>query len=321
MARTPTEIAERISVLFDKRAWRFKWASKFVKAMFVAVGALIAGVAQFLQIPPGEAPSSVQVIGIAATLVAFLGSLFVLFTDEDASEELAAARRATEELRDTMEELESFPDYEGALEQQAYLYQSATLMRSAIERAVVSNDNAHAAVRALVQLTLRTLPVALGVAQADRWTICVYRAEETETGRDKLVCIAHNRAIMCDVEKARTWEEGVGVAGIAYANRQEIVVPNMHHAGLGSVFNIAAGARDYDADRYRSMAAVPVRVDGLPKPWGVVVATNDRYGHFSLNDDIGPQNVEGVRLLAGMVALAAAICDGTDSTQVNRGES
>lgn len=87
------------------------------------------------------------------------------------------------------------------------------------------------------------------------------------------------------------------------------MVPNMHHAGLGTVFNIAAGARDYDSDRYRSIAAVPIRVGGREKPWGVIVATNDRFGHFGLGDAIGPQNEEAVRLLAGMVALAAVVAN------------
>jgi GAF domain-containing protein len=308
VARTPANVGQQISSLFDRRAWRFKWASRFVKASFVAVGALIAGVAQFLQIPPGQSPTTAQVIGIAATVVVFLGSIFVMIIDEDASEELAAARRAQEEFRELIDELDALPDYEAAIDRQIYLYQSMSVMRSTLERSVVSGDDLLGTVKLMVELTERLLPVALGFKQSDRWTICVYQAEATGTGRDRLVCVAHHRAIRCDVSEARCWDEGVGVAGIAYANRQEVVVPDMQAAGLGSVFNIAAGARDYDEDRYRSIAAVPVRVDGRDKPWGVVVATNDRYGHFSLEEDLGAQTVEGVRLLAGMVALAATVC-------------
>ena len=309
MARTPKTITEVVSGLFDKRAKRFKRASLYIKIVFVSFAAFIASLAQLTNISTPATTN--QLVAIGATFLAFLGSLFVLFTDEDASEELAAARRASEELRDLEDELDVLPGYEDAIEQQAHLYQSMTLMRAAIERSVVKDDSVDGTVRVLIELTLRTLPVAMGFAQADRWTVCVYRAEETGTGRDKLRCIAHNRAIKCPIENARSWEEGVGVAGIAYANRQEVVVPNMQAAGLGTVFNIAAGARDYDADRYRSMAAVPIRVDGMAKPWGVVVATNDRYGHFNLNEELGPQNAEGVRLLAGMVALAAVVCKDT----------
>lgn len=170
------------------------------------------------------------------------------------------------------------------------------------------NDSLTDVVQTFLKLTDRLLPVALGFAQADQWTICVYRAVPNHGGRDKLVCTAHNRAIMCDIAEARVWEEGVGVAGISFANRQEVIVPNMHAAGLGSVFNIAAGARGYDAERYRSMAVVPVKVDGQQKPWGVVIATNDRFDHFTLDKDVGLQTAEAVRAVAGMVALAVAVC-------------
>lgn len=301
-----------VTALFDKRAKRFKRAALYIKIFFVSFAAAVASAAQIWGVDGPKTQN--QIIAIGATVLALLGSLFVLFTDEDASEELAAARRASEELRDLEDELDVLPDYEEAMEQQANLYQSMTLMRTAIERSVVKGDGLEGTVRVLVELTRRTLPVAFGFAQADRWTICVYRADETGTGRDKLVCVAHNRAITCPLEEVRTWEEGVGVAGIAYANRQEVVVPSMQAAGLGTVFNIAAGEREYDADRYRSMAAVPILVDGRAKPWGIVVATNDRNGHFNLIEDLGPQNAEGARLLAAMVALAAVVCKDAPSS-------
>lgn len=95
MARTSGEITESISRLFDARALRFKWASRFVKAALISVGAAIAGVAQFLQIPQGEAPTNIQVVGIAAIIAVLLGSVFVLLLEDDASEELAAVRRAS----------------------------------------------------------------------------------------------------------------------------------------------------------------------------------------------------------------------------------
>jgi hypothetical protein len=307
LAREPATITEQISRLFEARAWRFKWATKYVKAAFITVGAFVAGIAQFAEFQ-GATPTAAQIVGISATVVVLLGSIFVMLLDEDASEELAAARRASEELRDMAEELDALPDYLDVIDRQISLYQAAMIMRGTVERAAISGDEALNTIQSMVVLTDRLLPVALGYAQADRWTVCVYCAEETDSGRDRLTCVAHNRAIACDISQARSWDEGVGVAGIAYANAQEIIVPNMHASDLGTIFNIAGGARDYDADVYRTMAAVPIKVDNRAKPWGVVIATNDRYGHFNLAEDVGLQSVEGIRLLAGMVALAVAVC-------------
>lgn len=308
VAYRTASISEQVSTLFEKRALRFKRASFFVKAMFVAAGSAVMGVTQFLQVEAGKPLSWVQIAGIAASIVVFFGAVFVLITEDDASEELATARRASEELREAQDAVDAYSVYDEIIDKQVNLYQALMVMRGVIERAVVTGDKISLVTKSLLELTDRLLPVSLGFAQADHWTICIYRAVPNHVGRDKLICAAHNRAIKCEINEARAWEEGVGVSGIAYANRQEIIVPNMHAAGLGSVFNIAAGARPYDSERYRSMAVVPVKVDGQQKPWGVVVATNDRYNHFTLDEGVGLQTAEAVRAVAGMVALAVAAC-------------
>ncbi|HEX8300721.1 GAF domain-containing protein [Sphingomonas sp.] len=180
-----------------------------------------------------------------------------------------------------------------------------------LERAAVTDRvKIEDVLSAFMDTTLRSLPISMGFQQADRWTICVYRASlNPQTDRYDLICVAHNRAIKCNASEARPWSEGIGVSGISYSNRSEIIVPNLQSASLGSMFNLAAGARDYDDERYRSIVSVPVKVDGQDRPWGVVVATSDRVDHFTPDDETGLKTTEPVRSLAGMVALAAAMCD------------
>jgi len=65
-----------------------------------------------------------------------------------------------------------------------------------------------------------------------------------------------------------------------------------------------------DADRYKSIAAVPVLLAPNQEPWGVVVGTSDRPNHFSVGPDRpGVQTVEAVRALAGMVGLTVKAVD------------
>jgi GAF domain-containing protein len=308
MTNHPREIKERVSELFEKRAKRFKRASFFVKIFLIASGAAVAGIAQFADVAPDQEFSVAKIVGIAASLIAFVGAIFDLITNEDASEELIAARLAADEVSEIREFLGQSEIYEEIIEQQLSLYQSVISMRGAIERGAVSRESSEIVIKTMLTLSSRSLPVALAFSQADCWTVCVYQAEpRADGGRDVLRCIAHTRAIPCEISQARVWEEGVGVSGIAYATRQEIIVPDMRAAGLGSVFNVASDTRDYDSDRYRSMAVVPVKVDGQLRPWGVVVATNDRENHFLLEEGGGLQSAEAVRALAGMVALAVAV--------------
>jgi len=83
---------------------------------------------------------------------------------------------------------------------------------------------------------------------------------------------------------------------------------------------IAGGSRargDYDPVRYRSIGAVPIRLAASDPPWGVVVATSSRPGHFAGKNKLGGvQPEEDIRALAGMVALAIAVKQPIDGEKV-----
>lgn len=153
----------------------------------------------------------------------------------------------------------------------------------------------------------RSLPIAMGFSQSDRWTICIYKAKLQSAGPTILECIAHHRAIKCNLTSARKWESGTGIAGSAFANRNEIIIDDLQIPSLQAVFGTAANvAKPDDPTLYRSMVAVPVMVNGINEPWGVVTATNDRVDHFSLNRSLAIEASEAVRALSAMIALAVA---------------
>ena len=117
-------------------------------------------------------------------------------------------------------------------------------------------------------------------------------------------CVAHARKIQCNIAEARQWEEGVGVAGVSYSMGNEIIIPDMSAPELGTVFNLNNNCRDYDAERYRSMVAVPIRVGANSVPWGVAVVTTDQPHHFSVQSSDGVPTCEPIRAIAAMAALA-----------------
>jgi hypothetical protein len=303
-------VSEIVSELFEKRARRFKLASRIVKVLLVAFASAVVSAMQFAQVQKGQSLSTTQIIGLVASVVVLVGALFVLMTEEDASEELSAARKATEEARAANEAMEFFAAYEDTLDRTLALYQSISEMRRIIERAVVEKQALIPTLTAMMEVTERSLPIALGFKQSNQWTVCVYRAQHNvASGRDELRCVAHSRAIRCGLGEARSWPEGVGASGIAYSHRREIIIPNMGAPGLAAVFDLGEYAKSYDQDRYRSLAAIPVRVDNQEKPWGIVIATNDQYDHFTSDEESGPaETTEPVKALAGMVALAVVVC-------------
>lgn len=305
-----TTIDQKLVIELRKQGRRFKNASLFVKLVLVAGFTAIAGVAQFFQFPE-TGPETSQIIGILATMVVATGAIFIIITEQDATEQLAIAHAAIEEARDAHTQLGIIDDIADDTARLIELFQALNVMRGAIERltALINPEEDDVAAK-LLKAAERSLIIAMAFEQADLWTIGIYRAipSSEEENRAILKCVAHKRAIECEVTEARTWKEGTGIMGVAYANNDEIIVSDLQTDGVKAVFGTSANVpRAYDQERYRSMVAVPIKVHGMEKPWGVVTATSDRVSHFSYDGPTGVRTDEGARVLANMVALAIAV--------------
>lgn len=301
------EHSDRLVTAIGRRLRRAQLTSRFVRFVLVIAAAAIAGMAQFAEFPSTGA-TSWQIAGIAATCVVAIGAIWSAIVDDDASEELRIAHRAVEHARDVEERNSYLDTLDNEFTKMVGLYQVMDLSRGAIERGINIAGLADVDLIArMMEACRRSVPIAMGFAQADIWTVCAYRAEPGENGKTMLRCIAQVRAIECSIEEARSWEAGTGIAGSCYANLDEVIVPDLQTPGLRAVFGSAANvAKTDDALRYRSMAAVPILVDGADHPWGVISATNDKVDHFAPEQSFGIQAVEVVRALAAMAALAIA---------------
>lgn len=97
---------------------------------------------------------------------------------------------------------------------------------------------------------------------------------------------------------------------MAYASGIEVVEPDLWSESNEARVVAPHLSRPHDRLRYRSIVAVPIKVNFLERPWGVVVATSDRKGHFSQSDARGGvRTVEAARSVAAMVALAVEVCN------------
>ena len=307
---TLLEHSKQLSACIEKRGQKLKRASLFVKIALVALFSAVAGIAQFMDFA-ASGPSISQVIGITASLVVAVGAIFVVFTDDDASEAIALAQKATEQAREIEAEFQIVDELEADVGRLIELFQSVNVMRGVIETSTAFPTVSHVKViEALLEVTSRSLSIAMDFAQEDLWTIGIYQAQPDPDDPTRVVlkCVAQKRAIACATEATRIWKEGTGIMGVCYSSGDEIVVPDLWSPGTNAVFSTSANERrNYDNERYRSMAAVPVNVTGMERPWGVVTATTDRVGHFSPIHENGIRPDEAVRALAGMCALAVAV--------------
>jgi hypothetical protein len=306
---TLRKLREDITELLLARTRRVQLSIAFLKCAVL----LFSAVGGWVSIELSTAATSTShwpFVGKVSCALIFLVAMTLLIGDGDPTAELRKAHIALNKA----EELELYrPNVDANLREisrLSYLFVSIQIMRSIIEQSLRQRvANCDLVIDLLFTMSKQPLPIAMNFDISDEWTICVYKAEQRVGAPDQLRCIAHNRAINCDLSTARMWSEGVGVAGISYANRREVIVPDLRADNLGNLFNVDQNQRSYDENRYRSFAVVPISLEPSAKPWGVVVATSSKPGHFSPHSEPGLKTAEAVRNLAGMIALAISGCE------------
>ena len=305
----------RLARAARKRSQRFKRASLFAKGALIAGGSAVASFMQFTQVQADGTYTGFQVTGMVASLIVAVGAVFVLITEDDATEEMFVATRAIGEAHDIdlearttiseQDDLLAVTEYR--VEQMIELFNAYRDMRRTVEGLLVAPPQGDdSAIEKILLSCDRRLALALGFDQADKWTICIYKAEANGAVHTKVMrCLAHHRAVKCDLGNTRKWPEGKGIAGISYSNNAEIILPDLQAPGLEAVFGAGEEKKRDDLEQYRSMCAVPIRIQGTEKPWGIVTATNNVLGHFSDNED-DRIRAEAIRALADMIELYLA---------------
>jgi hypothetical protein len=291
---------------------RLKGHSLFLKlfnSVLIAGAAAAAGIAQFLTWPEGTPPAPAQVVGITATAVVFLAAVVNHFGEKNTADEVAAAHSAQREAEVIQEKLnetfERLPDIDRILA----LVEAHRLMRDGLEGAVVGELEDEAKLAALM-MRVAELPLlkAAGFRTGDLYTVSLYQARRAPDGcRFELHLVEDLRALPCDRTEARVWPEGRGATGIAFSKAAEIIVPDLTNPTARSIFDSPDLHKNYDDDRYLSIVAVPIMVQGDTHPWGIVASTNDLPAHFNHLDEDGIKNEEAIRALAHYAALAVAI--------------
>jgi hypothetical protein len=308
---TLKELADRVGALAAASARDESRASFFVKCALLISGAALSAIAQGVELAHSNGEFSVwTILGFVGAACVALGSIYLVLKESDTSQTLETARQVVEEARQFERQIQEFEDAEASLSKQVRrgleLYNSMDVMRGAIEQSLGLPDlTSSKIIQTCLDVAINSLLVAFDFATEDTWTIAVFEAHKaSESDKATLRCVAMSRKILCDISAARKWDEGVGVAGVAYSSGNEIVISDMSAPELDTVFKLKANARTYDVERYRSMVAVPITVGQDKMPWGVAVVTTDKPLHFNRGPANGVSTSEPIRAIAAMSALA-----------------
>ncbi|MEI9927919.1 MAG: GAF domain-containing protein [Sphingomonas sp.] len=139
-----------------------------------------------------------------------------------------------------------------------------------------------------------------------RWTVSIFRrikeSDETEV-------IVREQVLRWDGDtnpSGRRWHRGESYSGHAWLTGDPVIIPDTANAPL--IHRPEENARTTDSDKYKSVAAIPVRTGASEHVWGVVTATSDRLGHFgNEGDGVAAQlHADSMRSLAAFVSLLVA---------------
>jgi hypothetical protein len=295
------KISERIASVERLRPW------------LVVTGVSGAFIAAFGKVFTGTAGIVLAITGAA---IAAFGGGFVALLDyrklelgtylteaEAIAEDAIAQGRALEAERDVARS-------EGeTLDRRRIAYrQASNLMREAAEQSMLA-DVATLTSAADFMLKSAVVPIgaAIGFEMEERWAISIFQVQgEGDTAI--LRRIAGLRADrLAEQAQAREWRLNEGLVGVAWHTGRDGIIEDYRDPQVAIDYPVPDGQRrGYDPDRYRSMAAIPIRVGPDQTIWGVIAASSDCTGRFRRDPGNNRvQAVDTVRLIGRSTALLA----------------
>lgn len=293
------KIGDRILALEKLRVWMVGTG---------VIGAFLAAGARAVEGTPGTVMvfSGAGLAGVAGLFVALFDfrklELSSFLTEaENIAEGAIDAGRAAQAKLDRLTE-----DGKVLERRRLALIDANAVMREALEQMLlVPGGTLENSIDAMLEAALRHILVAVDFTIEETWAISVFQVQG-----DELVRIQAKRALRADEQKvSRKWKKNEGFVGAAWALENDVIVSGGEDDLGAYQLKVPDGLkRPYDAERYCSMAAIPVRVGGPANIWGVIAVSSNKAGRFRRvpNGDRQEQAVDTVRLIARMTALAVA---------------
>lgn len=281
-------------VLGKSATWRRR-----VQVWLVLGGIATAGGGELLQNYAAEPEKpwfgAMWAIGLC---LAFLGGIVLAVVDDGEADTLIVAEEALERAEECEQSMISIAESFDWLGQ---LYGLGVVLREIIEASLREPPAVLLpAMEQMVDFLVARKEVLLGMGR-DRWNISVYSHNPAS---DLLECVICRRRLRIEEQAPhRSWAPGEGHVGIAHQRNRIVIAPDTSRPEAREVFDPeGANHRTDDHERYRSIAALPITLNG--GSIGVLVATSDEPNRFTMDADAtGRDNVEALRTLVTALAM------------------
>jgi GAF domain-containing protein len=304
-------IRERVQRQFREAMQTSASFRRFVQIALILGGVLMAGVSEALSnVLAGNPKVAAQTLWFVGLFAAFLGGLVVAYFEQGTAEALESARAALhevdlkeEELRERVRALQQASHHSHWL---ARIYALSLAQRESIEQVATEGHGGPEALRtrmgSMLDLLVADKATFFGMGD-EAWNFAIYIWMEDIQA---LECIACRRPALLDaLAPHRSWKSGEGHVGMAFQRKREFIEADLTEPEKAKFFSVdPENLREHDAQRYRSIASLPLMVGTAPV--GVLVATSDVPGRFNPKESeevLGRDRVEALRVTAGTIAI------------------
>ena len=298
-----------------RRARRFQAGINILCVMGGGALAAIGG-AMDGSLAPSSGDGLITTKGLCVWLgivLVFLGSLMLLVLRDESPALLARAAALEGDAQNFLDERDALLarlDSAATLDRKRLaLVDANRTMREALEQILfVPAATPESASQVMLDTALRYITASIGFEADEEWAISVFQVQG-DGDAALLNRIAAARADrLSERNNPRSWKRNEAFVGAAWHSARDLIIEDSSDPQVAEDYPVPQDKqRDYDADRYRSMAAIPVRLGPDQMIWGVVAASSNRVGCFRRDPgDRQVQTVDTVRAMARMIALMAA---------------
>ncbi|MCD1622422.1 GAF domain-containing protein [Citromicrobium bathyomarinum] len=194
--------------------------------------------------------------------------------------------------------------------------EAANAMREGLEQSLLSpTSTLVTALEFMLQSAEPKLIEAIGLEGSEGWAISIFmRTGNGGSARMSPVCGIRSK-LLPPPTRPRAWPKNKGLVGVVWHTGRDAIIADYTDPQVLQDYPVPTDLkRTTDAERYASMAGIPVIVGPDQKIRGVVAASTDAKGRFKRDPQNNlAQSVDTVRMVAKFVALAIASFDARDN--------
>lgn len=196
-------------------------------------------------------------------------------------------------------DLEKTTRFLSVLQEQALVL--AAMVREHVKNKTADGSHLREAIGEICSLLIENRDSLFDFQTSELWSFAVYVHCPSDNMLRSIWREKHRKHP--SMSTGRDWAPGQGHVGIAWAQNEGKICPDIAVPGVWEMFSAPGTKREYDRSAYASFVSEPIGPFGTDThPYGVLVATSNRSGRFDIASSLALRHAASA--IAALVYLA-----------------